>query len=322
MRFADAALVLATFAPIATGEDTCVDGSCAFAKAVLTNGVAMPWVGQGLAGMKGDTTAAAVRSHVAHGFRSLDGAQAKEWYDDKAAGFALRALLDKTPGLVRSDFFIASKVHPAFLSRVEASVQEMFSSWRLSWATDTMDLVYLHYPECGDWIPDCHGQPRGNWRDAWRELERLYAGGKIRALGVSNFSYEQLQELWAMAQTPPHVVQMWMDPFHQAHLERSFVQSHGGVVVAYSSLGTQWQLPENPVLTHKTVVAIAAKRNVPAASVVLAYFLRIGVGVIPRSSTDEHIRSNARLLDPEYVAGLLDAVDMATLAALDGTRPE
>ncbi|EQC29043.1 hypothetical protein SDRG_13199 [Saprolegnia diclina VS20] len=313
-------LVLALAASLIAGTSTCAvgDRTCATdARNVrLSNGVSMPWVGQGLAGMKGDVTATAVQLHVAAGFRALDGAQAKEWYDDVAAGNALAAILQSTPSLSRRDFFIASKVHPAFLGQVEVAVREMFVSWHLDWDTDAIDLVYLHYPACGDHIPDCRGQPVGDWRPAWRALERLYDDGKIRALGASNFDATQLHELWVMATTPPHVVQMWVDPFHQARGDRAFVIGHGGVVVGYSSLGTQW--PTNPVWSSPVLQAIAAKHATSVASVVLSYFLQRGVAMIPRSTKLAHVQANARLLEPHYVASLLDAADRDAIAALDG----
>ncbi|KDO33546.1 hypothetical protein SPRG_19180 [Saprolegnia parasitica CBS 223.65] len=313
-------LALALASSRIAGTSTCAVGDLACAtdgrNVRLSNGVWMPWVGQGLAGMKGDATTSAVQLHVAAGFRAFDGAQAKEWYDDVAAGNALAAIVQSTPSLSRRDFFIASKVHPAFLGRVEAAVREMFVSWHLSWEVDAIDLVYLHYPACGDWIPDCRGQPTGDWRLAWRELERLYENGKIRALGASNFDATQLQDLWAMATTPPHVVQMWVDPFHQANDERAFVTRRGGVVVGYSSLGTQW--PTNPVWSSPVLQAIAAKHAASVASVVLSYFLQCGVAMIPRSTSLEHVQMNARLLEPHYAASLLDAQDRDAIAALDG----
>ncbi|OQS00029.1 hypothetical protein THRCLA_21770 [Thraustotheca clavata] len=259
--------------------------------------------------------------HFNHGFRAFDGAQAKEWYDDVAAGNALNDILQNSISIKREDVFIVSKVHPAYLNRVETAVREMFTSWHLNWAKDAIDLVYLHYPECGDWIPDCHGQPRGDWKSAWKDLENLYHDGKIRALGVSNFNLNQLQELWSVASIPPHVVQIWIDPFHQAKPEGSLFLGNGGVVVSYSSLGTQWLRPplyKNPVMSNPLLKTIAAKHQTSVALVVLVYFLRQHIAVIPRSTFIEHIKANSQLLNPNFVNSILDASDIAAIDALDG----
>ena len=294
-------------------------------RALLHNGVEMPLIGAGLAGMKGDETRKSMRLSVAAGFRHFDGAQSKEWYDDVSAGDELAKIMAESPEgpdkLKREDFFLVSKVHPTFLGHDKAveAVAEMLQSWK----TDYMDLVLLHYPECGSWIPDCKDATGGDWRGAWRALEEKVDNGTIRAIGVSNFNVRQMEELWDWARIKPHVVQMWMDPFHQARDEYEFAVTHDAFVVSYSSLGTQWyygEIGRNLVFENPVLHEIAEKRDASVPVVVLSWLLAKRpepVGVIPRSTDERHIADNARLLDGSFW-DLLEEDDVDKIDNLDG----
>jgi diketogulonate reductase-like aldo/keto reductase len=289
----------------------------------LRNGILMPRVGQGLAAMKGELTRTSMRLHVQHGFRHFDGAQSKEWYDDVSSGDELHKIIQESNGsLQRKDFFIVSKVHPTFLSKVNEAVQEMFQSWKLDWNNnDYMDLIMLHYPECGNWIPDCKNKRGGNWKQAWKDLETLYQQGKTKAIGVSNFNIDQLEQLWEFAQEPPHVVQMWLDPYHQARDEVDFAMKHGAFVVSYSSLGPQWEFGEinrNLVFESRVLLEIAEKHDTSIPLVVLSWMLRHNIGIIPRSTNPTHIEENAKLLHVDWAIKLLDDEDDERIKALDG----
>lgn len=117
-------------------------------------------------------------------------------------------------------------------------------------------------------------EPSGTWREAWRALEELHRQGKVRALGVSNFSPQELEELVGFAQVKPAVVQSHSDPLRQnAGLQRACA-SHGIVFTAYSSLGTQHGGGRpNPVLNHPVVLAIASRLHKSPAQVVLRWAL-------------------------------------------------
>lgn len=279
---------------------------------LLSNAVQMPRVGFGLAGMRGAATERSVEEHTGLGFALLDGAEATEWYDDEAAGRAVARLPN------RSALFLTSKIHPANLHAVPESVKAMLQRWN---NTFYMDLVLLHYPGCGSWIPHCRGKVGGDWKAAYRALERLYDEGAIRALGVSNFNLKQLQTLYEMAPTKLHVVQDWLDPFHQQGELLEWAAERNIVVTAYSSFGAQWegQLGKNLVSESRVLQDIASKRQVPVTSVVLAWLItRKNVVVIPRSTDLEHIRANANFLQPGYARSLLSEEDMDRIDLLDG----
>jgi diketogulonate reductase-like aldo/keto reductase len=110
-----------------------------------------------------------------------------------------------------------------------AAVEAMLVNWN---NTNYMDLVLLHFPECGGWIPDCNDKTGGDWMGAYMALEELLEEGKIRAIGVSNFDLVQLEELVDMTDNV-HVIQHWMDPFEQNLELLEWAQDHDIVVTAY-----------------------------------------------------------------------------------------
>lgn len=178
---------------------------------VLRNGVVLPRVSLGTAGLPRGSTEAIVSAGLRLGFRGIDSAMATEWYDEAGVGRAL-ASQPQGEGL---DVFIATKVHPRDLGRTRTRAAVQSSVARFAEFGATVDLVLLHFPRC--FPPVCTEEERrrseadGGWRGAWAALQDVLREGKVRAVGVSNFELGLLEQL-----TPrPHVVQDWMDPFHQ-----------------------------------------------------------------------------------------------------------
>jgi len=299
---------------MSSGSDTCRE-----THVMLHNGVEMPRVGFGLAGMRGADTKASVRAHLAAGFRMMDGAEATEWYDDDAAADELA----RTRGVVREDVFIVTKVHPKNLGeeKTRNAVMRMLKRWN---ETAYIDAVLLHYLGCNPGIRDCKGRSGGDWQGAWRALEALYEQGAVRAIGVSNLhGADAFESFYAHARIKPHIVQNWMDPFAQGRDDYERARAHGAAYMAYSSLGEQHvhQAGANPVFASPTLTALAERAGMPIPLVVLAWQLGLpGVVVIPRSTNPKHIAENARLLDPLVVAGVLDAHGARQVDALDGVQ--
>ena len=138
----------------------------------------------------------------------------------------------------------------------------------------------------------------------------------MRAIGVCNFSPQELRELLHFAHVRPHIVQSWMDPLHQERPLRALCDQHGVQFQAYSSLGTQHRARVNPVLNHPIIKALSRSTGRSEAQVVLRWVLQHGVAIIPSSMRQHHIEANLRLVDFE-----LSSDDMAQIDALDGTDP-
>jgi diketogulonate reductase-like aldo/keto reductase len=251
----------------------------------LNNGVRIPQIGFGLAGL-GDASYHAVWNALESGYRHFDSAQAREWYREDLVG---KALADY--GAVREDLFLTSKLHPRdhgfqrTIQKVEESLQDL--------GTTYLDLFLLHYPRCwGDLCGDATVE--GSWKDSWRALERMHREGKIRAIGVSNFHLPDMKELLQIAKVTPSVLQSYSDPLRPDVNIQHFCKSHNIVFQAFSSLGTQWRTDtaHNPVLTNPAISAIAKSTNMSPAQVVLRWALDKGQVVLPRSSQRHHMEQN------------------------------
>ncbi|GLI70356.1 hypothetical protein VaNZ11_015118 [Volvox africanus] len=319
------------------------------AKVRLNNGVLQPTVGYGCAGL-GDSTSRTVRWALEAGYRHLDSAQAREWYREDLVGVAVNeylkdvatsvhqgkdggtaiggARVDSGIGVVagssgvvrREDIFVTSKLHPRHLG-YKATLRQ-FNATLNDLHTSYVDLFLLHYAEC--WGNLCGGVvPEGNFLDSWRALEELYEAGLVRAIGVSNFSPDQLSKLLASARIRPAVLQVHVDPLERNEALQALCRHEGVVLTAYSTLGTQWGGSHgNPVLGHpvlqaigQEVAAVAAAAVATAAAagngsrgsggggsrsaaqVALRWALQQGLVVLPRSSNQGRIRENLQLYD-------------------------
>lgn len=286
----------------------------------------MPLVGFGCAGL-GRRGEEAVLHALRAGFRLVDTAQATEWYDEVAVGRAIRK-----SGVSRDEIFVTTKIHPKNFgyARTSASIEESLSALGL----EQIDLLLLHTASCEQWGDICPPDPkgeRGSYFDAWRALEDAYEQGKVRAIGVSNFNVNHLDTLLGHAETrhPVMVIQNWMDPLTKDEAVRKWADEHGALYTAYSTLGGQWQWRNakggNPVLTHPTIVRIAAKHNVSPVLTVLSWALQERVSIIPRSSQPRHIQELAEGLLPGADGVIrtflvLDEDDMAAIRAMEADR--
>lgn len=174
---------------------------------------------------------------------------------------------------------------------------------------DYIDLYLVHWPGTQG-LPV--GDPRnpGNRAGSWAALEELHAQGKLRAIGVSNYTPAHLRQLLSTCKTPPALLQVEFHPrLHQVEL-RQVCEEHGVCFQAYSSLG------KGELLTHPVVVDVAKGCERTPAQVLLRWAVQQGVPVLPKSSHPARVRENAELFDFS-----LDAAAMARLAALgDGHK--
>lgn len=141
----------------------------------------------------------------------------------------------------------------------------------------------------------------------WRTLEKLYKSGKAKSIGVSNWTIAGLESLLKFAEIPPAINQVEIHPFLPNTELIDYCFSKGIVPVAYSPLGSQDQVPGTgeKVSTNKELIAIAEKNNVSLAQVLIAWGLKRGYSVLPKSSNPTRILSNAQLItlsDEDFAA--------------------
>jgi 2,5-diketo-D-gluconate reductase A len=225
----------------------------------------------------------AVRWALELGYRHLDTAQA--YGNEESVGRALR-----DSGVPREEVFITTKFYPA---RSDPAAEIEQSLRRL--AVDHVDLYIIHWPQGGP-----------TW--AWPGMERARERGHARSIGVSNFSKQELDEVIAVASTPPVVNQVQFSPFEYRRRLLEACEQHRVAVEAYSPLGTGRHLGE------ASVAAIAARVGRTPAQVLLRWCLQRDTVVIPKSTHRERIEQNAQIFD----FSLADE-EMTELDALDRT---
>jgi diketogulonate reductase-like aldo/keto reductase len=256
----------------------------------LNNGVAMPQLGLGVFQSEpGRVTEQAVRWALEIGYRHIDTAA---FYDNEGdVGKAVRE-----SGVPREKVFITTKVWNA--DQGFESTLKAFDRSRKKLDVDAVDLFLIHWPV------------KGMYRETWRALEKLYAEGKVRAIGVSNFLVHHLEDIVKDGSVPPAVNQV---EFHPFLMQKDILSYDARMKIqpeAWAPL-TRTRSFDNPV-----VVSLARKYGRTPAQIILRWDLQIGVVTIPKSVHRERIEENSRIFD-----FALDQADVDALSALDtGTR--
>ena len=249
----------------------------------LTTGAKMPMAGIGTFMIAPPDAEKAVESALRSGVRLIDTANA--YMNESATGRGIQ-----NSGVAREEIFLVSKLWPTVYAK-ETAVDEMLG--RLG--TDYVDLLFLH-------------QPTDNWREGYRSIEKAYKEGKVKAIGLSNFPEDLLEEAIAWAEIKPHVVQVEAHPYFPQHELKKILAKYGMGLMAWSPLGHgDKNLINEPVFTELT--ARYGKTN---AQIILRWHVQSGNVVFPGSRNPAHIRDNFDIFD----FALTDE-DMAKIATVD-----
>jgi diketogulonate reductase-like aldo/keto reductase len=250
----------------------------------LPSGDEMPQLGFGTYRLDGDTATDAVRTALDAGYTHVDTAEG--YHNEAAVG---EAIADHD----REDVFLTSKVLPSNLHY--ESVLDACEDSLDRLGTDYLDLYLIHWPN-----------PTISLRETLQALERLHDAGKVRNVGVSNFSRYQLMFALKVSDFPIAVNQVEFHPWlYQADL-LEYCEDNDVVLTAAAPLA------RTEVFADPVVQDVADTYDRTPAQVVLRWQLQKGVVTIPRSSTPEHIRANFDVLDWE-----LDAEDVARIDDID-----
>ncbi|MGK0552139.1 aldo/keto reductase [Enterococcus faecalis] len=258
----------------------------------LNNGLKMPGFGLGVFQVSNEDTVFSVQNAIEAGYISIDTAQI---YDNEAGvGEGIRRGLAAT-GKIREEIFITSKVWNHHLNYVQTI--SAFNDSLLKLGVDYLDLYLIHWPGNNEYL------------EAWQALEALYAEGKIKAIGVSNFNVHHLETLLATAKVTPVLNQVELHPRLAQKELRAFGKAHGIETEAWSPL-MQGQL-----LQDETILGLAKKYQKSAAQIILRWHIQNDIIVIPKSVKKERMISNAKLFDfkllPEDMA-MIDQLDNGT----------
>jgi len=256
----------------------------------LNTGATIPQVGAGTWPLNDAEAADVVATAIEVGYRHVD--TATRYGNEAGVGEGIRR-----SGLAREELFVTTKLDGEFqgddkaIGGLEAALDRL--------GFDYVDLLLMHWPLPG----------RGQFVSTWRTFEKLYADGRARAIGVSNFRTEHLDTLLAETEVVPAVNQIQLNPHVTRPAQRAYGEQHGIVTESWSPLGGSrgaGSLLASPVLT-----GIAERLGRTPAQVVVRWHVQQGLVVIPKASSRERLAQNL-----DVFAFELTPDDLAAIATL------
>lgn len=255
----------------------------------LNNGVEMPAIGFGVYQIPAGDTERCVSDALEVGYRMID--TGASYFNEKQVGDAIRH-----SGLKREEIFVTTKLwvqdheYDDTLRAFDLSMKKL--------GLDYLDLYLIH-------------KPYGNYYAAWRAMERLYKEGRIRAIGVTSFSSERLQDLFLHNEIKPAVNQLETHPFFQQQAAHRFLEQEGIRHEAWAPFAEG----QNDIFNNPLLKAIAGKYGKTVGNVILRWLNQRGVVVIPKSVRKERMIENLNIFD-----FTLSDEEMARIATLDTGR--
>lgn len=241
----------------------------------LNNGVTMPIIGFGVFQIPLDQTQAAVEAALEAGYRHLD--TAASYGNEEAVGAAIAA-----SGLPREELFVTTKlwIQHAPTGSAEDDTKRAFDTSLRKLGLDQLDLYLIH-------------QPLGDYYSEWRAMQQLYADGRIRAIGVSNFHPDRLVDLIEHNEITPAVNQIETHPFHQRAADQELMREHGVQIESWGPFAEG----RNNLFTDPVLGTIAEAHGVSVAQVVLRWLVQREVVVIPKSVRPDRMAQNLDIFD-------------------------
>ena len=262
----------------------------------LNNGVVIPQLALGTWLIDDDKVTDAVKSALQMGYRHIDTAQA--YGNERGVGEGVRQ-----SGIPRDEIFITSKVaaeHKSYESAAK-SIDDTLSLMKM----DYLDMMIIHSPQPWKEVNQSENRYKKENQEVWRALEDALEAGKLRAIGVSNFLEEDVQNILKTARIKPQVNQIL------AHISNTpldliqYCQNEGIAVEAYSPVA------HGEALKNPKIVAMAKKYGVSVAQLCIRYCIQLDMIVLPKTANPDHMRENADL-DFE-----ISQEDMKELLAID-----
>lgn len=242
----------------------------------LNNGVEMPRFGLGtfLQGSN-EICKQSCLTALRAGYRHIDTAHA--YYDEEGVGEAV-----KESGIPREEIWITSKLWPTEYGEGKTlkAIDEMLERMQL----DYIDLLYVH-------------QPIGDYVGAWKDMEKAVKAGKVRALGISNFDYndEMWQRIMDSATIKPAVLQIECHPYAQRLAMRKKAAEQGIQVECWFPLGGA--MSRGALLKDPVIKSIAQVHGKTPAQVILRWHIQEGFSVIPGATDPNYIKENIQIFD-------------------------
>lgn len=254
----------------------------------LYNGVEVPANGFGVYQVSKEDCKESVLTALKTGYRHIDTAQS--YFNESEVGEAL-----KESDVPRKEIFLTTKVWIDNYGEGKTYDSVVESLKKLQ--TDYLDLILLH-------------QPVGDYYAAYRDLEKLYEEGKVRAIGVSNFYPDRLVDLCMFAKIKPMVNQIEVNVFNQQVEAKKWADKYGVVLEAWAPFAEG----RNNMFHNEVLQAIGEKHNKSVAQVILRWLYQRGIVSLAKSVHEERIKENFDIYSFE-----LDDDDMKKIETLDAS---
>ena len=265
---------------------------------MLINGVRIPKLGLGTWMISDEEAPEAVRKAIETGYRHIDTAQG--YQNERGVGEGIRSC-----GLKREDIFVTTKLD-AFIKDYDGAVAAIEGSLR-TLGLDYIDLFIIHAPQPWTHFRESERYAEGN-QAVWCAMEKAYKAGKLRAIGVSNFEEEDIENLLQNGDVKPMVNQILA---HVSNTPRRLIQwcrQHDILVEAYSPVG------HGELMKNQVVGQMAERYGVSIPQLCIRYCLQLGLLPLPKTANRDHMRENAEV-DFE-----ISADDMQTLLSVEPIR--
>lgn len=245
----------------------------------LSNGLKIPKVGLGTWLIDNDKVEEVVECALEAGYRHIDTAQA--YGNEEGVGKAIRK-----SNIARQDLFITSKIAAEAKAYQEAydSINETLNKMGL----DYLDLMIIHSPQPWQEFRDDNRYFKEN-KEVWKALETAYQEGKVKAIGVSNFLKDDLENILNSCQIKPMVNQILTHISNTKTELIKFCKENDILVEAYSPIA------HGAILKNENIIAMANKYNVSVARLCIRYIIQLGLVALPKASSKEHLIDNLKV---------------------------
>ncbi|MCT2197031.1 MULTISPECIES: aldo/keto reductase [Paenibacillus] len=245
----------------------------------LSNGIEIPNIGLGTWLLNNEQAERALKDAVSLGYRHIDTAQA--YMNEEGVGKGIR-----TCGAAREELFITTKV--AAEAKTFFTVTQSIDESLAKLSVDYIDLLIIHSPQ--PWV-EFRGEKRyfEENKEVWKALEAAYKAGKVKAIGLSNFLQDDIENILTSCEIKPMVNQILAHVGNTPWELIDFCQKNDILVEAYSPIA------HGAVLNHAEIKAIADKYGVSVAQLCLRYDIQLGLVVLPKTANPDHMRNNAEL---------------------------
>lgn len=249
-------------------------------KIVLSNGICVPVLALGTWLIDDDKAANAVKEAVRLGYRHVDTAQA--YMNERGVGEGIR-----TCNVDRKELFVTSKVAAEYKTYDQAS--ESIDKTLSDMGLDYIDMMIIHSPQPWKEVNQSDNRYIEGNRLAWKALEDAYKAGKIKAIGVSNFLKEDIENLWDAAEIKPMVNQVLCHISNTPIDLINYCQSKGIVMEAYSPVA------HGEAMKNEIIAGMAKKYGVTIPQLCIRYDIQLGMIVLPKTANAEHMKDNAEV---------------------------